>query len=94
MQMRDGHKITARVYKADGQPPGPLGIVLHGGGWCLGGLANEELLCRLMASKLGMVAVNVDYRLAPEYPFPTGPHDCFDATKWASGFMPSRWLDD
>ncbi|CAK3950345.1 related to sterigmatocystin biosynthesis lipase esterase STCI [Lecanosticta acicola] len=83
--MRDGHRITVRVYSPETKPSGgsPLGVVLHGGGWCLGGLVGEELLCRLMASKLGMVAVNVDYRLAPEYKFPTGPQDCYDATKWA-----------
>lgn len=40
-------------------------MVYHGGGWCIGGLENEELLCRKAVEAYGVVAVNVDYRLAP-----------------------------
>jgi hypothetical protein len=57
-------------------------VMLHGGGWCIGGLENEELQCRLLASKLGCVCVNVDYRLAPEHKFPVPVYDCIDATNW------------
>jgi acetyl esterase/lipase len=55
----------------------------HGGGYAVGGLDNETLLLRRWA-RLGGVAVNVDYRLAPEHPFPVGIHDAYDALKWAS----------
>lgn len=84
--MRDGHKITCRVYTPESPPSGgsPLVVIYHGGGWCIGGLENEELLCRLLTSKLGTTCVNVDYRLAPEDRFPSCPHDCIDATKWAA----------
>lgn len=57
-------------------------MVLHGGGFCLGGLENEELNCRNFAEKLGAVCVNVDYRLAPEHPFPAAVDDSWDALKW------------
>jgi acetyl esterase/lipase len=82
--MRDGSTITCRVYSPEKPPSNgsPLVVLFHGGGWCLGGLENEELQSRLMASKLGATAVNVDYRLAPEHKFPTAVHDCHDATKW------------
>jgi len=82
--MRDGSKITCRVHAPEHPPSGgsPLAVYYHGGGWCIGGLENEELLCRLLASKLGVTCVNVDYRLAPEHKFPTAVHDCYDATKW------------
>ena len=84
VSMRDGAEITCRVYSPE-KPPAdgsPLVVLFHGGGWCIGGLENEELQCRLMTSKLGVTAVNVDYRLAPEHKFPTPVHDCHDATKW------------
>ena len=84
VSMRDGAKITCRVYRPESKPAGgsALSVILHGGGWCIGGLENEELLCRLLTSKLGMVCVNVDYRLAPEHKFPAAVNDCHDATKW------------
>lgn len=84
--MRDGHKITVRIHSPETAPSSgsPLGVIYHGGGWCIGGLINEELLCRLMVTKYGMVVVNVDYRLGPEHKFPLGHNDCYDATKWVS----------
>ncbi|KAH9818136.1 alpha/beta hydrolase fold, partial [Teratosphaeria destructans] len=84
--VRDGTKITVRSYQPETPPSGgsPLAVIFHGGGWCVGGLENEELLCRLICSKLGITALNVDYRLAPAHKFPTCIHDAFDATKWAA----------
>ena len=79
--MRDGESITCRVYTSE-KEGGALGVIIHGGGWCIGGLENEELLCRLCCSKFGMVMVNMDYRLAPEHKFPVPVYDCYDATKW------------
>ena len=58
--------------------------MLHGGGFCLGGLDNEALLCREFCKKYDGVAVNVDYRLAPEYKWPIPVHDSYDALKWVS----------
>lgn len=81
--MRDGGKITVRTYTPE-KAGGPLYVMYHGGGFSIGGLENEELLCRLLCGQLGIVAVNVDYRLAPEYKFPTAHNDCWDATKWAA----------
>lgn len=83
---RDGYQIPIRVYKPETQPSdgSPLIIFYHGGGFCLGGLETEEMNCRLFANKLGAVCVNVDYRLAPEHPFPTPINDSWDAFKWVS----------
>ena len=89
VKMRDGEKITVRTYTPE-KAGGPLYVIYHGGGWCIGGLENEELLCRLICGKLGFVAVNVDYRLAPEYVFPTAHNDCWDATKWVSKLIGAR----
>ncbi|EMC98864.1 hypothetical protein BAUCODRAFT_31136 [Baudoinia panamericana UAMH 10762] len=86
VSMRDGHEILCRTYQPNHDSAGgsPLYVMFHGGGFCIGGVENEELLCRLLTSKLGMVCVNVDYRLAPEHVFPTAANDCYDATKWAA----------
>lgn len=93
--MRDGHKITCRVYQPETPPANgsPLIVIYHGGGWCIGGLENEELLCRLLTSRLGATCVNVDYRLAPEHKWPVGPDDCYDATKWAAANASSLGAD-
>ena len=81
---RDGYKIPLRTYRPAGAAePGPLIISIHGGGQCAGGLLDEEAHCRLFIRELGASCVNIDYRLAPEYPQPTQALDCWDATKWA-----------
>ena len=85
VKMRDGHAIIVRTYQPQNVPEaGALGVLYHGGGWCIGGLFNEENLCRRMANQLGMTVANVDYRMGPEWRFPTAHYDCFDATKWVS----------
>lgn len=80
---RDGSQITVRVYKREDQKePGPVLVILHGGGWVLGGLENEALLCRNWCENFSGLCVNVDYRLAPENPFPIPVHDSYDALTW------------
>lgn len=64
-------------------------VMLHGGGWILGGLENEALLCRKWCEEFNGVSVNVDYRLAPEFKFPIPVHDCYDVVKWVCDFTPS-----
>ncbi|CAK7199701.1 hypothetical protein SEUCBS139899_002384 [Sporothrix eucalyptigena] len=83
---RDGAQITVRVYHAaDHGAGGPVLVVLHGGGWVLGNLDNEALLCRTWCELFrGGVSVNVDYRLAPEHKFPVPVHDCHDAVLWVA----------
>jgi acetyl esterase/lipase len=57
---------------------------MHGGGFCLGGLTDEEGHCRLFAKTFGASCINIDYRLAPEYKQPTAAHDCWDVLTWAT----------
>lgn len=72
--------IKARVLA----PVAPTGIYLHlhGGGWTLGGHDMQDDGLWSLVQATGMVAVSVDYRLAPEHPFPAGPDDCEDAALW------------
>ena len=81
--VRDGSSITVRLHKPKNPSRDgcPIFVVYHGGGYCLGGLDNEVLLCRKF-TELGGIAVNVDYRLAPEHPFPVPIEDAYDALKW------------
>ncbi len=82
--MRDGELITVRIYKPKVTPTGgsPVFVVYHGGGFCLGGLDTEALLCKRWTEHFGGIAINVDYRLAPEHVFPVAVNDAYDALKW------------
>lgn len=67
------------------RPPGPARGVylhLHGGGWMLGAADMQDPALVALARDTGLVALSVDYRLAPEHPFPAGPDDCEDAARW------------
>lgn len=77
---RDGASIRVRVY----QPEGATIPVLyaHGGGFSLGGLTSCDHICRRLAVEANVVIVSVEYRLAPEHPFPVPLQDCEDALNW------------
>jgi acetyl esterase/lipase len=75
--------VVVRVFRsrrATGAVPGLLYI--HGGGFALGSVAGEHDNAARLASTLGIVVASVEYRLAPEHPFPAGLHDCFAALQW------------
>lgn len=59
-------------------------VFYHGGGWVIGGLDDSELLARFIVDKTGAGVLLVDYRLAPEHPFPAPVEDCFDALLYAA----------
>lgn len=85
IRVRDGATIAARVYSPKGSTSGaehPLIVFFHGGGLCLGGIDTDEVLCKLFCASQKAVVLNVDYRLAPEHPFPVGVQDSFDAVLW------------
>ncbi|OCH92006.1 hypothetical protein OBBRIDRAFT_791755 [Obba rivulosa] len=62
----------------------PLLFWTHGGGWRFGGLDMDDLNLRAVCVEFQIAVVNVDYRLAPEYPFPTGLNDAYAGMKWAT----------
>ena len=78
------HKVTARVFKPDTSESRkrPIALVLHGGGWMYGGHSTETRLVRALV-KSGFLPISIDYRLAPEHPFPTPLDDCWAGLIWA-----------
>jgi acetyl esterase len=72
--------IAGRRYA----PEGAHGTIvwLHGGGWVLDGLDGADAMCRILANAAGATVVSVDYRVAPEHPFPVPLDDCWDALHW------------
>lgn len=58
--------------------------MMHEGGWTFGDLTDEDLNSRLFARDLHAVCVSIEYRLAPEHPFPTGVNDCWDVIQWCA----------
>jgi acetyl esterase len=80
-----GHSVPARLYAPTKRgEPAPVLIYFHGGGWVIGDLETHDSLCAEIARGLGMTVVAVDYRLAPEHPFPAAAEDCLAAVRWAS----------
>ncbi|HEX3608859.1 MAG TPA: alpha/beta hydrolase [Solirubrobacterales bacterium] len=78
-------EIPARLYVALGapRPPQPLLVYYHGGGWVIGDLETHDGLCRFFAEHSGCRVLSVDYRLAPEHPFPAPVEDAVAAFAWA-----------
>jgi acetyl esterase len=82
----DGEAIPLRLYDArETRAAGPLILFFHGGGFVLGDLDTHEPFCAEMARALDLPVLAVDYRLAPEHPFPAGPEDSIAAARWAAG---------
>jgi acetyl esterase len=75
--------IAARLY-AQGSGDSGLLVYLHGGGWVLGDLATHDPLCRFLAREAGVAVLAVDYRRAPEHPFPAAVEDSLAAFRFAS----------
>lgn len=72
------------VYTPQGAGTGlrPGLVFFHGGGFVLGSIESHDCVCSELAAKAGVIVVSVDYRLAPEHPFPAGPEDAVAATRW------------
>jgi acetyl esterase len=75
--------IPARVYAPERDRRSPLLVYLHGGGYVKGGLDESDTFCRNLARLTMHTVISVDYRLAPEHPFPAALDDALAATAWA-----------
>lgn len=83
-----GHDLSVRIYtpmetslETDEYP---ILVYFHGGGWLLGSLDTHDGICRLLGKAAGCVVISVQYRLAPENPFPAALEDAYQAVCWAA----------
>jgi acetyl esterase len=80
-----GGPIHARLYApSPPEEPAPLLVYFHGGGWVIGDLDTHDDPCRFLAANSGAQILAVEYRLAPEHPFPAAAEDAFAAWAWAA----------
>ena len=85
--------IPARLYASSGDKGLPCILYIHGGGWVICDLDSHDLLARALAKESGCAVLSVDYRLAPEHPFPAGLLDCRAALLWLRDHGASLGLD-
>ena len=92
----DGYLSALRAYLPAGENRAaaqPAMLFAHGGGWCLGSLALYDRPCQALANATGRVILSVDYRLAPEYPFPQPLEDVYRALCWVAQQAPQLGID-
>jgi acetyl esterase len=75
--------VPARLYVPRAGSEALL-VYLHGGGWILGDIDTHDATCRVLAEKAGVRVLSLDYRLAPEHPFPAAYDDCLAAYRWVA----------
>lgn len=77
--------VPVRCYRPAGKPGVlPALVFYHGGGWVVGSLDSHDHLCRHLAVRAGIAVLSIDYRLAPEHPFPAALEDSIAAANWAA----------
>ena len=81
---KESHQIPIRIYRPKGKEiqQSSAIIYIHGGWFIAGGYETHDAVVRKLANKTGSVVIFIDYRLAPEHPFPAGLNDCIDGVKW------------
>lgn len=78
----DGFDIPIRIYSNHSDDNLPVLLFFHGGGWVVGNINTHDGICRQLAKVTKAVIVSVDYRLAPEHPYPAPLMDCYAALEW------------
>ena len=79
-----GGDLGLRIYTPVGAGAHPLIVYFHGGGYVTGDLDTQDMIARALCAGASAVTVSVDYRLAPEHPFPAAPEDAYAALQWAA----------
>ncbi|HEV2309349.1 MAG TPA: alpha/beta hydrolase [Acidimicrobiia bacterium] len=88
--------VLVRVYEPDSPAPAggrPALLDIHGGGFVLGDISMQHGVAAILARRLDAVVATVEYRLAPEHPFPAGVEDCYAALRWMHGEASSLGID-
>lgn len=92
---KESHQIPIRIYRPHGKEiqQSSAIIYIHGGWFIAGGYETHDAVVRKLANKTGSVVIFIDYRLAPEHPFPAGLNDCIDGVKWVFDNAESLGID-
>lgn len=77
--------VPCRLHRPAGIDAPAVLVYLHGGGWVVGGLDSHEGVARTLCARAGVAVLAVDYRLAPEHPYPAPLEDCLTVARWAGG---------
>lgn len=85
--------IPVRIYRPSHAPGLPACVYYHGGGFVIGGLDGYDGLCSALAKRSRSMVISVDYRLAPEHPFPTPIEDCTAAFRWVRDHADDLGID-
>ncbi len=86
-----GSGASVRLFRPDGAAePTPALVWIHGGGYVIGTAQQDDRVCREFSRRLGIAVASVDYRLAPEHPYPAPLEDCYAALTWLAGLP---WVD-
>ncbi|MCI4360586.1 MAG: alpha/beta hydrolase, partial [Thermoplasmata archaeon] len=79
------HRVPVRVYlPTTGEPPFPVVVYYHGGGWVFGDLDTHDSLCREIGNRSACAVVSVGYRRSPEHKYPEPLEDCYGAVQWVA----------
>ena len=89
----DAGKVPVRIYESSKAGARPCIVYFHGGGYVIGDLDTHDGLCRRFSRELSATVIAVDYRLAPENPFPAGADDCVAVTRWVLESAESLGID-
>lgn len=84
-----GSGVGIRLFRPAGQAQSTAALLwIHGGGYVIGNARQDDRLCSGFSRRLGITVASVEYRLAPEHPYPAALHDCYAALLWLTG-LPS-----
>jgi acetyl esterase/lipase len=88
-------EVEIRIYRPKDAGEGPLGGIfeIHGGGFVAGSIQMMDPWCQAVVAQVGAVLVSVEYRLAPEHPFPAGLEDCYAALVWTAEHAAELGID-
>lgn len=84
----DSGPVPVRIYMPSEKPAGAI-VYFHGGGWVIGSVADYDAFTATLAQRTDCVVISVDYRLAPEYPYPAPLHDAMAALDWVAAHAES-----
>lgn len=79
-------EIGMRIYRPEGEGLLPAVFYFHGGGFCTGSVELVDPICRMLANRAGCMVISVDYRLAPEHPYPAAVTDAYIAISWVGAY--------